>query len=203
MTNVREDVVMSEHRAPKRALIIVDVQPDFCEGGALAVAGGNEVAKKIARFVQEHKENYDLIITTQDWHINPGTHFADEPDFVDTWPAHCVAETPGAQLHEAIATLPIDLFIKKGHVQAAYSGFEGVSADGVSLKQALVEHGILNVDVVGLAESHCVKETALDAAKIGCNVRVFSDLTAPVSEELGKAARAEMAEAGIVQITSC
>lgn len=185
-----------------RALIIVDVQPTFCEGGALAVEGGNAVAEKIADFVQDNLDEYALIVTTQDWHINPGSHFSDTPDFVDTWPPHGVAGTPEAELHEAIASLPIDVEVKKGEYVAAYSGFEGTDNQDRSLEDILRQAEIEAIDVVGIAESHCVKETALDGLKAGWPVRVLSDLTVPVSEELGEEARQEMDEAGVEQIES-
>lgn len=185
-----------------RALIIVDVQPTFTEGGALGVEGGNAVADKIADFVTENASEYNLIVTTQDWHVDPGTHFSDNPDFVDTWPPHGVAGTAEAELHDAIAALPIDDSVKKGEYAAAYSGFEGKNKDEKSLEMILREGETTAVDVVGIAESHCVKETALDALRAGWPVRVFSDLTVPTSEELGAAARAEMDEAGVEQLDS-
>ncbi len=185
-----------------RALIIVDVQPTFCEGGALAVEGGNAVAEKIADFVQKNLDEYALIVTTQDWHINPGNHFSDTPDFVDTWPPHGVAGTTEAELHETIASLPIDVEVKKGEYAAAYSGFEGTDGQDRSLEDILREAEIEAIDVVGIAESHCVKETALDGLKAGWPVRVLSDLTVPVNEELGEEARQEMDEAGVEQIDS-
>lgn len=186
----------------KRALIIVDVQPGFCEGGSLAVEGGNACAERIADFVTEYGDEYDLIVTTQDWHVDPGEHFSDNPDFVDTWPAHCVAGTDEAELHEAVASLNIDFEIKKGEYAAAYSGFEGEDGEGRPLLRVLRDEEISEVDVVGIAESHCVKETALDALKNGMVTRVFSDLTVPVTEVLGQAARREMDEAGIEQLDS-
>ncbi|MGO1713528.1 MAG: isochorismatase family protein [Ancrocorticia populi] len=185
-----------------RALIIVDVQPTFCEGGALAVEGGNAVAEKIADFVSDNLDEYSFIATTQDWHVDPGSHFSDNPDFVDTWPPHGVAGTAEAELHEAITSLPIDVEVKKGEYEAAYSGFEGVDGDGEGMEDILRAANVEEIDVVGIAESHCVKETALDALKAGWPVRVLSDLTVPVSEELGEAARREMDEAGIEQVTS-
>ncbi|MCI6574598.1 MAG: isochorismatase family protein [Arcanobacterium sp.] len=185
-----------------RALIIVDVQPTFCEGGALGVDGGNAVAEKIADFVTENADEYSFIVTTQDWHIKPGKHFSDHPDFVDTWPPHGVVGTPEAELHEAIASLPIDASVKKGQYAAAYSGFEGTDDDGESLEQLLRDQEIDALDIVGIAESHCVKDTALDGVRLGWPVRVFSDLTVPVSEELGVEARREMDEAGIDQLPS-
>ena len=182
-----------------RALIIVDVQPTFCEGGALGVEGGNAVAERIADFVTENADEYELLVTTQDWHVNPGSHFSDTPDFVDTWPEHGVAGTAEAELHEAIASLPLDASVKKGEYSAAYSGFEGKDAEGRTLEEILRAAGIQAIDVVGLAESHCVKETALDALRLGWRTRVLSDLTVPVSPETGDARR-EMDEAGVEQI---
>ncbi len=185
-----------------RALIIVDVQPTFTEGGALGVEGGNAVAERIADFVTENADEYGLIVTTQDWHVDPGHHFSDNPDFVDTWPPHGVAGTAEAELHEAIASLPLDDGVKKGEYEAAYSGFEGTNAAGDTLEVILRNAEVSSIDVVGIAESHCVKETALDALKSGWSVRVFSDLTVPTSEELGEAARVEMDEAGVEQLDS-
>ncbi|MDR1442622.1 MAG: isochorismatase family protein [Bifidobacteriaceae bacterium] len=179
------------------ALIIVDVQPTFCEGGELAVAGGNAVAEKVARWATDNRGSYRLIVTTQDWHIDPGAHFSATPDFVDTWPPHGLAGTPNAELHPALAGVAVDAAVKKGQRAAAYSGFEGVDPTGRSLDQILREAGVRTVDVVGLAESHCVAETAIDAAAHGFEARVILDLTAPVSPELGAAARERMSLAGI------
>jgi Amidases related to nicotinamidase len=188
--------------AEARALIIVDVQPTFCEGGALGVEGGNATAERIADFVTENAEEYAMLVTTQDWHIDPGSHFSETPDFIDTWPPHALAGSAEAELHEAVASLPIDASVKKGEYEAAYSGFEGRDAGDRPLEEILRNAGIEEVDVVGIAESHCVKETALDALKAGFPTRVLSDLTVPVSEELGIAARTEMDEAGVEQIDS-
>ncbi|MHA7133430.1 isochorismatase family protein [Oerskovia turbata] len=183
-----------------RALIVVDVQPTFCEGGELGVEGGNAVAQSIAEFAAARRADYDLVVTTQDWHVDPGHHFAtapEVPDFVDTWPPHGLAGTPNAELHPALAELAPDASVKKGEYQAAYSGFEGVDGEGRSLAQILQEAGVASVDVVGIAESHCVKATALDAHGLGIATRVFTDLTVPVSEELGRLAREELAAAGV------
>jgi len=181
----------------RRALIVVDVQPTFCEGGALGVAGGNAVAEAVAHYAHAHRDHYALVATTQDWHIEPGSHFSETPDFVDTWPPHGVAGTAEAELHPALADLNPQVSVKKGQYEAAYSGFEGTTADGQSLDAALRAADISQVDVVGIAESHCVKETALDALKNGYEVRVFTDLTVPVSAEQGAAAREQLAAAGV------
>ncbi|MFD2841718.1 isochorismatase family protein [Populibacterium corticicola] len=186
----------------RRALIVVDVQPTFCEGGALGVAGGNDVAERIARFAQERREDYTLVATTQDWHIEPGDHFSQTPDFVDTWPPHGVAGTDEAELHPALEHLDADVSVKKGQYAAAYSGFEGTTPDGQFLADVLQEAQITAVDVVGIAESHCVKATALDALDLGLSVRVFTDLTVPVTEDQGAQAREELAAAGAELVQS-
>ncbi|AOZ73028.1 nicotinamidase [Boudabousia tangfeifanii] len=178
----------------KRALIVVDVQPTFCEGGALAVAGGNDVAAKIRDFVNEYASQWDVLVSTQDWHIDPGDHFSDNPDFVDTWPPHGVAGTPEAELHEAIAPLPFDLQVKKGEYTAAYSGFEGKDENGVLLADLLREHGVEAVDVVGIAFSHCVFETAKSAFEAGFATRILRDLTVGVTPELEAQTEAKLAE---------
>ena len=176
-----------------RALIVVDVQPTFCEGGELPIVGGNAVAERVAAYVPAHRKEYALVATTQDWHIDPGTHFSDQPDFVDTWPKHGVAGTANAQL----ADLAPDASVKKGQYAAAYSGFEGVDDAGVGLDQLLKDAGVDSLDIVGLALSHCVRDTALDAASKGYQVRVLTNLTEPVSPELGEAAKAKLVEAGV------
>lgn len=181
-----------------RALIVVDVQPTFCEGGALGVAGGNDVARRVAAYAAAHRDSYALVATTQDWHIDPGAHFSDNPDFVDTWPPHGIAGTDEAELHPALADLAPDISVKKGRYEAAYSGFEGVDIAGRDLATLLAARGIEEVDVVGIAESHCVKQTALDAVGHGLSTRVLTDLTVPVSPEQGEQARAAMAAAGVV-----
>ena len=180
-----------------RALLVVDVQPTFCEGGALGVDGGNAVAERIATYAARHRNDYALVVTTQDWHIDPGDHFSDTPDFADSWPPHGIAGTAEAELHPALADLAPDASVKKGAYEAAYSGFEGKDDGGASLAQILTSAGVTEVDVVGLVESHCVKQTALDALGAGLGVRVLRDLTVPVSEEQGVAAREEMAAAGV------
>jgi nicotinamidase/pyrazinamidase len=185
----------------QRALIVVDVQPTFCEGGELPVAGGNAVAAKIADYVRDRHDDYALVVTTQDWHVDPGPHFSAEPDFADSWPPHGLAGTPNAELHPAlapaVAALPGVVRIRKGERAPAYSGFDGTDAVGRSLAEVLTASRIADIDVCGIAESHCVKSTALDAVGLGLRVTVLSDLTVPVTEELGAQARAEMSTAGV------
>jgi nicotinamidase/pyrazinamidase len=185
-----------------RALLVVDVQPTFCEGGALPVAGGDAVAEAIARYVDAHRDRYPLVVTTQDWHVDPGEHFSDTPDFVDTWPPHGLAGTPEAALHPALAAMVPDVSVKKGEHAAAYSGFDGVDPAGRPLADLLRAGGVTDIDVVGIAESHCVRATALDAHALGLRTRVLTDLTVPVTPELGAQARAELAAAGVALVTS-
>jgi len=184
-----------------RALIVVDVQPTFCEGGELPVPGGNAVAAEIAALLRERAGDYSLIVTTQDWHIDPGTHFAAHPDFVDSWPPHGIVGTPNAELHPMIAGVTVDLphvTIHKGEHAAAYSGFDGHDQDGRSLADVIADSTVETVEVCGIAESHCVKSTALDAVALGYQTIVLSDLTVPVTEALGVLARAELRAAGVI-----
>ncbi|HST81393.1 MAG TPA: isochorismatase family protein [Kineosporiaceae bacterium] len=183
-----------------RALLIVDVQPTFCEGGELAVGGGNLVAGRIADYVRTHRGDYRLTITSQDWHLDPGAHFSSEPDFVDSWPPHGLVGTPNAELHPAVSAalgpLGADVTIKKGLHQAAYSAFDGTAPDGRTLAEVLAGADIRELDVCGIAESHCVRASALDALSAGLAVRLLTDLTVPVTAESGAAARAEISSAG-------
>ena len=163
-----------------KALIVVDVQNDFCEGGSLAVAGGAEVARKITDLLRHH--DYDHVVATQDWHIDPGSHFSPDPDYVDTWPPHCRVGTPGADFHPAFDATGMDAVFQKGHYSAAYSGFEGASpATGDRLADWLRARDVDAVDVVGIATDHCVRATAADAVAAGFTTRVLLDLTAGVS----------------------
>ena len=182
------------------ALIVVDVQNDFCEGGSLAVAGGADVARRIAELMQAD-HSYDHIVATRDHHVDPGDHFADQPDFVDSWPAHCVAHTEGAQHHPSLARAPFAAIFDKGEYAAAYSGFEGVSPEGDALADWLRARGIDRVDVCGLATDYCVKATALDAARRGFATTVLLDLTAAVDPASTDGVLGELREAGVTVAT--
>lgn len=178
-----------------RALIVVDVQNDFCEGGSLAVEGGAAVAAGISALLAN--ADYPAVVATRDAHVDPGDHFSDHPDFVDHWPAHCVVGTPGAQFHPNLDTQRIDAIFDKGANEAAYSGFEGHDADGTSLTNWLRGHGIHSVDVVGIATDHCVRATAIDAANAGFTTTVLLDHTAGVAPDTVASALEEMRAAGI------
>ncbi|WP_127792821.1 isochorismatase family protein [Agromyces sp. LHK192] len=186
-----------------RALIIVDVQNDFTEGGALGVDGGAAVAQGVTRLLAEHRDAYSIVIASRDWHDadnDNGGHFArgEDPDFVETWPEHCVAGSEGAEYHPSLDASGIDAHIRKGQGRPAYSAFEGVDDDDRTVSQLLDAHGVTEVDVVGIATDYCVRATALDAIEHGRHVRVFTDLVAGVAAESSARALAELGHAGAV-----
>ncbi|NNM46175.1 isochorismatase family protein [Knoellia koreensis] len=185
-----------------RALVIVDVQNDFCEGGSLAVAGGAEVARRISAHVEENTRGYAAIVATADWHEDPGEHWSDHPDFKGTWPVHCKVGTDGALFHPGAepAFERVEAIFRKGLHEAAYSGFEGFTVEGdrrIPLADWLRERAIEEVDVVGIATDHCVRATALDAAEEGFATTVLLDLTAGVAPDTTAAALDELARAGV------
>jgi nicotinamidase/pyrazinamidase len=184
-----------------RALIVVDVQNDFCEGGSLPVAGGADVAAAITDLVgQSNTIGYRHVVATRDHHIAPGNHFADRPDFVHSWPVHCVAGTEGVGFHPnfapAVASGAVDAVFSKGAYAAAYSGFEGLDENGAGLADWLRARGVTEVDVVGIATDHCVRATALDAVREGFHTRVLLDLTAGVAPATTEQALEELRDAG-------
>jgi len=183
-----------------KALFIVDVQNDFTEGGALGVEGGDAVAERISRFLADHADEYSMIVASRDWHDGDndnGGHFASgDPDFIETWPVHCVGGTEGAEYDPAFDTSRVTHHVKKGQGQPAYSLFEGTTDDGESVHELLERHGVVEVDIVGIATDYCVRASALDAVEHGRRVRVFTDLVAAVAPASGEAALAELAHAG-------
>jgi nicotinamidase/pyrazinamidase len=179
-----------------RALIIVDVQNDFCEGGSLAVAGGAAVAGAITDHLAG-RHGYDHVVATKDVHIDPGGHFSDRPDYASSWPVHCVADTAGARFHPDLDTSSVEAVFRKGAYTAAYSGFEGATDDETTLASWLRARGVDEVDIVGIATDHCVRATAQDAARAGFTTRVLLDLTAGVAPESTARALAELREADI------
>jgi nicotinamidase/pyrazinamidase len=165
-----------------RALVIVDVQNDFCEGGSLAVAGGAAVARGLTTLMAgPDGARYDHVVATQDFHVDPGAHFSAAPDFAASWPAHCVAGTAGADFHPELDTGRVEEVFRKGEYAAAYSGFEGASQGGDTLLSWLTERRVTDVDVVGIATDYCVRATAADAASAGFATTVLLDLTAGVA----------------------
>ena len=189
-----------------RALLVIDVQNDFCEGGALAVAGGAAVAGKISKFLESTR--YDLVVASRDWHDadnNNSGHFADsgvEPNYKTNWPVHCVAETNGAQYHPNLNTEAIGEHIFKGQGQNGYSIYEGITKSGQTFDDLVNAHQVDEVDVVGIATDHCVLASALDSKSHGLKVRVISSLTAGVSEVTTEAAIDRMIDSGIEVVAS-
>ncbi|WP_116952659.1 isochorismatase family protein [Jiangella endophytica] len=187
----------------KRALIVVDVQNDFCEGGSLAVSGGADVAYSIAEVLKAWTEGdpwerrYDYVVATRDHHIEPGEHFSEDPDYIDSWPRHCVAGTDGMAFHPNLDPQPFDAVFDKGHYEAAYSGFEGTSHDGVTLADWLRAHEVGTVEIAGLTTDHCVRATAVDAAGAGLETTVLLHLTAGVAPGTTAAALDAMRAAGV------
>jgi len=166
-----------------RALIVVDVQNDFCEGGSLAVTGGSAVAAAITAYLAAEGNSYAHVVASRDYHIDPGDHFSDHPDFAGTWPPHCVVGTQGAEFHPDLDTGRLETVFSKGAYAAAYSGFEGADEAGTALADWLRAHDVDEVDVVGIATDYCVHATAADAARAGFGTRVLLGFTAGVSPD--------------------
>jgi nicotinamidase/pyrazinamidase len=179
-----------------RALIIVDVQNDFCEGGSLAVPGGAYVARSISTWLPNGGDAYAHIVATQDYHVDPGDHFSDHPDYVRSWPPHCIAGTPGADFRPSLDTGRFEAVFRKGAYAAAYSGFQGADEAGTSLDGWLRERGVKELDIAGIATDHCVRATTVDAVRAGFTMRVLLGLTAGVAPDTTARALTEMRDAG-------
>jgi nicotinamidase/pyrazinamidase len=179
-----------------RALIIVDVQNDFCEGGSLEVTGGSAVARGISELLASGP-GYAHVVATKDFHIDPGEHFSESPDYAASWPRHCVAGTAGADFHPDFDPAGVEAVFMKGHYSAAYSGFEGTDESGTTLTDWLRQRGVDEVDVVGIATDYCVRETAADAAKAGFKTRVLRNLTAGVAPESTAKALEDLQAVGV------
>jgi nicotinamidase/pyrazinamidase len=186
-----------------KALFVIDVQNDFCEGGALACQGGAHVASSITNYLKGNKSRYETVIASRDWHTPNsanGGHFpaaGTDPDFVNTWPLHCVAGTTGAEYHPNLDLALIDIHIKKGQDQPGYSIFEGVTDSGEKIQDLLTRLRITEVDVVGIATDYCVRASSLDAKKFGLDVRVITSLTAGVAAASTETAIDELVDAGV------
>jgi nicotinamidase/pyrazinamidase len=180
------------------AALVVDVQNDFAEGGSLAVAGGADVAAAISARLAEG--GYDAVVATRDHHVDPGAHFSPTPDFVSSWPAHCVVGSGGEELHPGLDRSHLQAVFDKGEHAAAYSGFEGHGPGGAGLADWLRAAGVDAVDVMGIATDHCVVATALDAVAAGFAVTVRLDLTAGVAAATTAAAVERMRQAGITLV---
>ena len=186
-----------------RALVIVDVQNDFCEGGSLAVSGGGAVARAITEYLAgPDRARFDHVVASQDFHIDPGEHFSAKPDYYTSWPTHCVAETAGAQFHPDLDASHIEEIFRKGQHAAAYSAFEGAGSGGDTLSAWLTKRGVTDVDVIGIATDYCVYATASDAARAGFATTVLLNLTAGVDPQTTAAAIDQLRSAGIMLVGS-
>jgi nicotinamidase/pyrazinamidase len=190
-----------------RALLVIDVQNDFCEGGSLAIEGGAAVAERVSRVVAT--DGYDAVVAARDWHVDPGVHWASgEPDWVESFPVHCAAGSPGAEFHPALSShvdfdLAVARVFAKGRYTPSFSGFEGLDDDNVATGDWLRARGVTELDVVGLAFSGCVKATAESAVADGFTVRVLTDCCADPPGFGGADATASGLEAlGVVVTTS-
>ncbi|AYY12151.1 isochorismatase family protein [Actinobacteria bacterium YIM 96077] len=186
-----------------RALVVVDVQNDFCEGGALGVGGGAETAYAISKVLKQWRDAepynrvYDYVVATRDHHIDPGDHFSATPDYVTSWPPHCRANTDGAAFHPNLDPQPFDAIFNKGEYSSGYSGFDGRCQDGSGLRDWLRQRHVSSIDIVGIATDHCVRATALDAIREGFDTQVLLDLTAGVLAHTTDRALDEMRNAGV------
>jgi nicotinamidase/pyrazinamidase len=183
-----------------RALIIVDVQNDFCEGGSLAITGGAAAARAISGYLAARGGEYGAIVATRDHHIDPGPHFSDHPDFAHTWPPHCLAGSEGARFHPDFDTSAVQAVFSKGEHAAAYSGFEGVDETGRALADWLRERGITEADVAGIATDYCVRATAADAVAAGFGTRVLLPLTAGAAPQSTREAVEALGAAGVTLV---
>ncbi|MFC9941784.1 isochorismatase family protein [Streptomyces pratensis] len=185
-----------------RGLIVVDVQNDFCEGGSVPVAGGAQIATAIAELVEQAAgRDYRCVVATRDHHIDPGSHFSENPDFRDSFPVHCVAGQQGGEFHPHFAPAAtsgkIDAVFFKGAHSASKSGFEGADEQGVPLADWLRARGVEEVDVVGIATDHCVRATALDAVKAGFRARVLLDYSVGVAPDTTASTLDDFRRAGV------
>ncbi|MBC9734064.1 isochorismatase family protein [Nocardioides marmotae] len=180
-----------------RALLVVDIQNDFCEGGSLPVVGGAQVARDVTTLLRARRGDWAHVVATKDHHRDPGDHWSSDPDFVDSWPVHCEVGTTGEEFHPELDASGFEAVFRKGEHAAAYSGFEGRAEDGSGLADWLRERGVSEVDVCGIATDHCVRATALDAAAAGFATRVLLDLCAGVAPATTEAALGEMRGAGV------
>lgn len=186
-----------------RALLVVDVQNDFTEGGALGVVGGAAVARGISELLARSGDDYDLVVSSRDWHdgdSDNGGHFAttEPPNFTTTWPVHCVAGTEGAEYHPDYATGSVDVHLYKGQGKPSYSAFQGITDEGITLPEVLRRNEVTEVDVVGIATDYCVRASVLDAIALGLSVRVLTDYVAGVAPESSEKSLREVADAGAV-----
>jgi nicotinamidase/pyrazinamidase len=185
-----------------RALIVVDVQIDFCEGGSMGVAGGADTAAAITAYLAAEHGRYAHVVASRDYHDDPGEHFSENPDWVNSWPVHCRIADAGAAFHPELDVSRIEEVFSKGRHTAAYSAFEAASGTGETLAAWLRARDVDLVEVCGIATDHCVRATALDAAREGFSTTVLLDLTVGVAPETTERAVGEMRSAGVALASS-
>ena len=187
------------------ALVLMDLQYDFLPGGSLAVADGDAVIPLANRLAQK----FQNVVMTQDWHPAQTAHFGTPPNFSTSWPVHCVADTPGAQLHPELVVPAGTWAIHKGMEvltngadDTSYSACNGFDAAGVGLAAALRNAGVTHVYLAGLAFDYCVGDTALDLCKAGFAVTVLEDATESIADASRVQVRARLLEVGVVLAAS-
>lgn len=175
-----------EPGGPGVGLVVVDVQNDFCEGGALGVPGGTALAAEISVFLDKKAHLFSAVVASKDWHTaesDNGGHIAtsgDEPNFATTWPEHCIANSWGAEYSASLDTELIHHHLKKGQGSPGYSAFEGVDQLGNTLHSILDKAGVRSLAIVGIALEHCVAATARDAIEKGYEVVILASLCASI-----------------------
>ena len=183
------------------ALLVVDVQLDFCEGGSMGVDGGAATAAAISRHLGAAHGRYAHVVASRDYHQDPGEHFSENPDFTNSWPPHCLVGQAGAAFHPELDVDGIEAVFSKGQYEAAYSAFEATGPGIASAERPLAEwlraRGVEAVEIVGLATDYCVRATALDAVREGFTTAVRLDLTAGVAPRTTAAAVQRMRDAGV------
>lgn len=186
----------------RTGLLVVDVQNDFCSGGALPVPNGDLVVGVLNRYIEDAVARGETIYASRDWHPAITSHFK---PYGGTWPAHCVQGTNGARFHPGLRLPPATLVVAKGETPdlPGYSAFEGRTSEGTSFLTDLRKRGIRHLSVGGLATDYCVKQSVLDALSAGLAVTVLGDAIAGVEARPGDSARAlaEMRERGADVVT--
>jgi nicotinamidase/pyrazinamidase len=184
----------------RNALLVVDLQNDFVEGGALPVPGGTQVVAHVARHVRHFRSEYTFVVATRDLHEDPPDHFSEKPDYINTWPPHGVKGTTGAVLCTPISNLVrekiIQVVVDKGRHAAAVSAFEAVDPRGHLLVDVLREQRIDHIDICGLITEYCIRASALDARKHEFQVRILVNLCGAASPEAAQRAFEDMKAAG-------
>jgi nicotinamidase/pyrazinamidase len=171
------------------ALLVVDIQKDFCAGGALAAPGGDDIIPALNRHLADARTREIAVYATRDWHPAKTSHFK---EYGGAWPPHCVQGTPGAQFHPDLKLPPDAIIVNKGDdpQRHGYSAFDGHTSDGKTLLDDLRDRRITRVYVMGIATDYCVRESALDALRAGLEVRVLADAIAGIDVRPGDAQRA-------------